>query len=415
MMKTILKLTWLFLLAFAVVGCTSDEDSGGPEEENPEYNLDALQGKWYRAYSNNPNADGMEVTVTDNQGTVTKPVGSNFPLNSNKWKDILAVAQNEFEHGELGSDGMYYSGFMKLGVDDTLRINVGHSGAGNTQNWVRTYTEPEPEPEAHECTPYDAETFSGSLTDNWSEPNEKDVYPGLLPAVSDPAGGYYVVTVTTEESTTWIDISTPGGVTIIGGSNGTTDDNVRKVAFSAEPGISYDVSVNPFMNAPTPNFPETYTIDWEYHGIMDCYEYNNTFEQAKFIPKNETIEAFANRNNEGSSINENHMDFYKIVLAEPAKIQVELEQSPSDNFIDIRLYRQDQEGLPASYTYTSGDWAQDGGLYIMTTNSVLEPGIYYAKTSAYWPGGTSVQLDQEGETIPDIWLTPYKFKVTAVQ
>lgn len=415
MMKTILKLTWLFLLVFAVVGCTSDEDSGGPEEENPEYNLDALQGKWYRAYSNNPAADGMEVTVTDNQGTVTNPAGSNFPQNSNKWKDILAVAQNEFEHGELGSDGMYYSGFMKLGVDDTLRINVGHSGAGNTQKWVRTYTEPEPE--AHECTPYEADTSSGTLIDNWEEANEVDEYPGFFPAVSDPAGGYYVVTVTTDDSTTWIDIRKPGdesGAAIIDGSNGTTDDNVRKVAFSAEPGISYNLSLWPFFGY---TFPEQYTISWEYHGIMDCYEPNNTYSEAKFIPKGETIEAFANLNNEGYGVQENHMDYYKIVLTEPAKIQVELEQSPSDAFIDIKFFADDQSPeILGTYTPISGnpDGAERGSLYIKTTG-VRQPGTYYVRARSYWGGTKSVHLDQEGATLPDTWLTPYKFKVTAVQ
>lgn len=127
------------LLAFSailVISCSKDDDSEGVNT------LDALQGKWFRAYSNNPSADGMEVTVRDNQGELTDPANANMPINSIKWKDITATTQNEFEHQELGSDGNYYEGSMELGQDDTLRIYVEYSGAGNAQKWVRTYAEP---------------------------------------------------------------------------------------------------------------------------------------------------------------------------------------------------------------------------------------------------------------------------------
>src|SRR5690606_3683741 len=134
---------------------------------------------------------------------------------------------------------------------------------------------------------------------------ETDLYPNLLPASTDPAGGYYIVTVEAEESTPWINIRVAGDAgAIINGAGGPTGYTTRKVAISAHPGISYDVAVSPFFNGS--NFPETYTITWEYVGIMDCYEYNNDFEEAKFIPKNETIEAFANINNEGYAIQEEH-------------------------------------------------------------------------------------------------------------
>jgi hypothetical protein len=432
-MKTITKSCILFVLAFAIAACSKDdgpamEDPKGenpqekPDEENPEpqYNLDALQGKWYRAYSNNPDSDGMEVTVTDDQGEVTTSVGSDFPLNSMKWKDIIGIAQNEFEHKELGSDSNYYDASMDLSQDDTLRIYVGHSAAGNAQKWVRTYTEPEPEPEIHECEPYEPDSFTGSITDNWSEPNENDVYPGLLPASTDPAGGYYIVTLQTEESTPWIDINIGGHAgTIINGSNGTTDNTTRKVAFSAHPGISYDVMVSPFHNGS--NFPEAYTISWEYVGIMDCYEPNNDFDEAKFIPKNEIITAFMNRGYEGYAIQEEHQDYYKVVLTEPSKIQVELLQSPSDHFISIAMFTFDESSGSSSsvisdITLISGNAnsGESGSLYMRTSNRVREPGTYYFRMQT--SSGSTVRVDFDGgESLPDVWLTPYKFKVTAVE
>lgn len=416
-MKTITRFMYLIFLTTVVVSCTSDDDTGGGEE-TPQYNLDDLQGKWYRAYSNNPDSDGMEVTVTGDQGKVTNAAGSGFSLNSVKWKDIIATDIKKYQHSELGSDGNYYEGFMELGQDDTLRISVGHSGAGNMQKWVRTYTEPEPEPELNECTPYEPDNFTNSISGTWSEPNEEDVYPGLLPASTDPAGGYYIVTLQAEESVPWIDIRIAGdAAAIINGSNGTTDNTTRKVAFAAHPGISYDVMVKPFFNGSS--FPETYTITWEYVGIMDCYEYNNDFDQAKFIPKNETIEAFANINNEGYGIQEEHQDFYKVVLHQPAKLQVELQQSPSDNFITFRMFRDSSPGgsIVTYLTPISGNpaGAEAGSLYYKTSNNTLEPGVYYIEFKAYMVFGHKTADFDDGEALPDTWLTPYKFKVTALQ
>ncbi|HLT32463.1 MAG TPA: laminin B domain-containing protein [Aquaticitalea sp.] len=134
-MKTITKFIYVVFLAVAVLSCSKDDDTQAV------YSLDDLQGKWYRAYSNNPSADGMEVTVTGNRGEVTDPANTSFTMNSIKWNEIIATAQNLFQHEELGSDGNYYDGFMEL-EQDTLRISVGHSGVGNAQKWVRTYTEP---------------------------------------------------------------------------------------------------------------------------------------------------------------------------------------------------------------------------------------------------------------------------------
>src|SRR5690554_3734647 len=415
-MKTILKFMCVILPAITIlfVGCSSDDDSG---DTTPDNNLENLQGKWYRVGGNNPINNGMEVTVTDDNGKITHSDNTAYPLNSIKWKDIIATDSENYEYFDLGSDGSYQGAFMKLGTDDdTLRVWINQITVGNEQKWVRTYTEPE----LNECAPYDPDSFTGSITDNWSEPNENDVYPGLLPAVTDPAGGYYILTLQTEESTPWIDINIGGEPgTIINGSNGTTDNTTRKVAFAAHTGISYDVMVKPFHNGS--NFPEAYTISWEYVGIMDCYEPNNDFEEAKFIPKNETIEAFANRGNEGYGIQEEHQDYYKVVLTEPSKIQVELLQSPSDHFISMRMFTYDEStgsssGVLSDVTLISGNAnsAESGSLYMRTSVYVLEPGTYYFRMQTFLSSTVRVNFDG-GESLPDVWLTPYKFKVTTVQ
>ncbi|MDO5655967.1 MAG: hypothetical protein Q4G27_07485 [Flavobacteriaceae bacterium] len=404
-LKQTKRIATVVITGLLLFSCDSDD-------AQETFNLDNLQGKWYRANSNNPNADGMELTVAGNKAIVTNPANSAFPMNTIKWKDIIAIAQNKFEYNDLNSDGAYYDAMMELGTDDTLRISIGYGGLGNHQKWVRTFTAPE----LNECTPYDPESGAIVISDTWSEPNEVDFYPGFLPAMSDRAGGYFIVTLSSSGSLPWIDIRSPGTeIPIINGA-GPSDETVVKVAISAQPGLSYDVFVKPFINGE--NFPETYTLSWEYHGIMDCYEANDTFDQAKFIPKNQSIEAMANRNNEGSiSTQEKFKDFYKVILTEPAKIQVELEESPSDNFVELKIYNHNQTHLPSNISPINGNaqTAEVGSLYKISSQSVLDPGIYYIEAYGYWSANMTAVKLSDGYSLLDTWLTPYKLKVTTLQ
>jgi hypothetical protein len=115
------------------------EEAIETEEETTETEatLDNLNGDWIRVASNNPIADGMIIEMKDSSGTLTDNAGSNFKVGDIKWKDIKALDTVNYSHQELGSDYNYYSAKMVLKSDDTLRITVGSSGAGNIQKWVR--------------------------------------------------------------------------------------------------------------------------------------------------------------------------------------------------------------------------------------------------------------------------------------
>ncbi len=102
-----------------------------------EATLDNLNGEWIRIASNNPVADGIIIDMSGTSGTITDKAGSGFAIGDIKWKNIKAVDAENFTHEELGSDSAYYQATMLLQSDDTLRISVGSSGAGNAQKWVR--------------------------------------------------------------------------------------------------------------------------------------------------------------------------------------------------------------------------------------------------------------------------------------
>lgn len=107
------------------------------DTNEPEGNLNNLMGEWIRIASNNPGADGLIIKMSGTSGKLTDKAGSGFQVDDVKWKDIKFVDAENYSYQELGSDYNYYSADMLLKADDTLRISVGSSGAGNIQKWVR--------------------------------------------------------------------------------------------------------------------------------------------------------------------------------------------------------------------------------------------------------------------------------------
>lgn len=408
-MKTTMKTICLLFLSL-FLGCSSDDNDAAP----PQYNLDNIQGDWYRVGGNNPEYNGMLVNVANNTGTVVTPAGSTFTVGDVKWKEIVARPNNAYDHKELGSDQAYYEATMQLGVDDTLRISVGNSGVGNEQKWVRQLSE------LNDCSPYQVGDYTAVKSGTWLEVNDEHNYPGLLSAVADPGGGYYTVLLTNDsEVVPWMTIKSsndPDGSISSGSGMGSQTPTERKTSFLVHPGVSYDVDAiyTSYVNV---NHPVNYTIEYSFTGRMDCYEPNDYIEEAKAIPKDQSIEAYAitgykyNYNDSGSP--QTH-DYYKVQVFHPAKLQMKLLQVPSSIKLRINMLKPDGVVLGVSYEVISGDVNQDGGKFYTTTNRVLEPGVYIIKVEV--AGSRKTVINQwNNETIPDHWDTPYKFKVSTVQ
>jgi len=131
-----MKLHSIFIATISILlfqACT-DPETCSPGNTEDFVNLDQ---SWIRIESNNPSADGMVIKLVGTYGVVTDKAGSDFNIGDIKWKDILAIDKENFMYEELGSDNNYYESNMELHGDDTLRIMVGSSGAGNQQKWVR--------------------------------------------------------------------------------------------------------------------------------------------------------------------------------------------------------------------------------------------------------------------------------------
>lgn len=128
----------LTMLTVILVSCSLDTDEINDEQEQQQStSLADLQGHWIRVGGNNPVNNGLKVNVQNNTGVVVDPQQSGFSTGDVKWDAIFGLGSGDYEHQELGSDYNYYPATIKYGVDDTLRIDVNHSGIGNIQKWVR--------------------------------------------------------------------------------------------------------------------------------------------------------------------------------------------------------------------------------------------------------------------------------------
>jgi hypothetical protein len=409
--KGILKITLnVAVVLLLITSCSSDDESNN---EQPQNNLNALQGNWFRVGGDNIHKYGMMVNVNTNSGKIQLPQQSGFLVNDLKWKDIVAQNATTYSFQELGTDYNYSSSTMVLTSDDTLRISVNASGSATIQKWVRILTE------NHDCTPYNAASFGDGIVNQWNEPNENDIYPGFVPSNGQPGGGIYTVTLTNESGIvpglTIQSANDQSGAISNGSSAGTSNPTERSISFIGHPGVSYSVEAlySSFVISPSPTV--NYNLTWSFEGRMDCYEPNDLPSQAKRIPKNQTIEAYALTGYINNSVNTDepqNNDYYKVRLESTSKLRVELKQVPSSVNLNVQLLNENGSQILAPIEEISGPVSNNGALYNITSESALPAGNYIIRI---YIGGDRETVISSNDPTPEHWTMPYKFKARAVQ
>ena len=132
--KNIKKTNWLLkilIIGFVTFASCNNSDEASPNSGN------LLDGQWVRVDGNNPNANSMKVEISGNSATVLDPASTSLSVGDLKWKEITSVADNKYEHLELGSDGNYYDASITVVNNNTIEILVLASGPGNEQEWDR--------------------------------------------------------------------------------------------------------------------------------------------------------------------------------------------------------------------------------------------------------------------------------------
>lgn len=114
-------------------GLESSDADGAEAESAPEI---AIEGNWLRRDSNNPQNDGMRISVEGDRATLTAMP----PTGSRRFRTGQVIWQSLTKDGTVrvrGSDGGYYSARVRMEGPDRLHIDIDHNGPGNDQTWVR--------------------------------------------------------------------------------------------------------------------------------------------------------------------------------------------------------------------------------------------------------------------------------------
>lgn len=267
-------------------------------------------------------------------------------------------------------------------------------------------------PDPDECTSYTPTQVSDAFADNWSEVNETDTFSGLLATPSDPGGGFWQVTLSTgSPATPSVNVfgsdTEAGGVTAGAAS---VDGQTASASFLAYPDQAYTVTTTERTNAPTNEYPWDYNLSYSFQSRVDCYEPNDVIGDAKWIPKEETIEAFAiaGFGDNNAVVNAAKSDWYRFAISGP-DLKIELERSPSDIRMTMTLFKPGNVVAPMDFIVTSpGGDNQTGRLFYLENVRALEPGTYYLQIIHDF---AKRNIDHN-DAIPDHWNTQYQFIVT---
>lgn len=270
--------------------------------------------------------------------------------------------------------------------------------------------------EPHECVEYMPSQVPGGLVSTWDEPGDVDIFPAELTTPPDDlGGGIFTVSLSTEgPAIPALSITADGdesGVILGGSSAQTNNEQLWTGSFLGYPGVSYSLRAISFVEGD--EYPWGYSISWSFEGRMDCYEPNDVMADAKAIPKDLEIEAFAHgghiKNFVATGADQTY-DWYKFSIFEPSKVRVAIVESPSDIRMGLRIFESGAVNLGINTVATDGSLSEPGVLFYVETMNILEPGTYFVETH-HDMARPSVN---KGEEIPDYWSTPYKLEVTTV-
>lgn len=258
-------------------------------------------------------------------------------------------------------------------------------------------------------TCYATTPSDGIASKSWSTAGNDDIGEVTITAPADPGGGYFEVELKAEHSAVrpWIEVTAGAeGGAIVNGSSASFDVPVRRVAFAAAPSQSYKIRAWQFFAAPREAYPVSYSIEWKFTSLVDCYEPNDTAAAAQPVAFDQTIEAYATAGHVDNSTDyDRYLDWYSFELTEAATVSAEMTQAPgTDLRMRIRIF--DEAG---TRQLGSGGGSAPGELFTATTSSALAPGKY---TFAVETATSSRVADDNVPTLRSEWTKPYQVRLT---
>lgn len=260
---------------------------------------------------------------------------------------------------------------------------------------------PAPAPD-HECARYTPESSTQTIGGTWASQGASNTHDITVP--NEAGGGIVELSIQGAPAGPKLEALVKGVTPAIIGSAAAGDATATGLSFEVAGGQSIEIHAISDRNATADQYPLAYTITWKYTGRADCYEPNETREEAKLVPLNVELEAFALDNRKTNyHVAAEHFDWYRFELKEPKKVVFELLSVPSDVAISIHTSDATKKALPGSI-------AQPMGQPHAANMGDLPPGVYFVHVEI---ADLSAPIGAYQQAAPDHFATPYKFRVRA--
>lgn len=258
----------------------------------------------------------------------------------------------------------------------------------------------------HECTPYPAMTVTGTTGAEWSEPNDSNEHSFTVP-VEPAAGTVEVLLIPPDEVGPELRARMEGDAAGAIQTDGALErGETARLVFEVGPGQTVFLDAKSNRNAPVDEYPLSYQILWTYGSRVDCYEPNDTMEEAKAIPTDTDIEAYFlfKRGGDAHQLGE-HSDWYRFQLDAPAEVTVRMLAVPSDTISSITLL--DAEGNSLGLAHAQG---VAGGTYTLSPRSLAAGGYFIHAQTGSFASNKSVAVGVDA-TNPEHFDQTYVFRV----
>lgn len=261
-----------------------------------------------------------------------------------------------------------------------------------------------------ECSADPPQPSSGQQTGAWA--------PGALRtrvpvAISDPSGGLVEVTLTVTDVPGEVNVFLQGrpieevhyGVLALVDQQ--PRRKTRQFTFRAQGQKTYELDVAAFV---TPAVGESgaWSVSWRYTPLADCYEPNDTQAQARRIPLDVPITAFAHPGiieGDGLLVGRGLLDFYRFELTAQTTVRLAVDQ-PTDEFLVFELW----DGT-TSTPLASTDLFAVPGVVSKSAEVELAAGTWYVRVSPFVHQHSTAFDDVPA---PAYWARPYTLTVERV-
>ncbi|MFO8029254.1 MAG: T9SS type A sorting domain-containing protein [Cyclonatronaceae bacterium] len=260
------------------------------------------------------------------------------------------------------------------------------------------------------CEMYDPMPLSRGFGGQWIAPQDEQSASFYVPA-SRRGGGIITATLSagSEEISPRLRVCQDSSCvrgSIVGDTG--IEVNEATVKFQAAGGQGYHFDILQFGNAPEDDYPVGYSLSVSYEDRIDCWEINNTVEQAKQLNVGDTINAYMI---EGYKMNflqsSEYADWYTFELEEEAFIEINMPQPAGMHLMRVKLFDEPDENVAT--VQLDGKQENKGQPFIATTTRARAPGTYYLRVGVLLSGDGVVSGPGDQ---PDHWNQKYEMSVT---